>query len=153
VKQRVIACGQPAAGDDGVGFAVLEALEQQPLPEGVELCRARDTVALMPQLEGVDRVLVIDAAIGLTAGSVRVLDPEQLDLSATPRGASSHGIGVRQAIELSRALHAERMASRIAVLAVGIERPVRYSLELSPGVKNGVPNAAAVAWAWLMDAT
>jgi hydrogenase maturation protease len=149
MKQRVIACGQPAAGDDGVGFVVLGALERENLPAEVELCRARDTVALLPLLERAERILIVDAALGPEPGEMRVLDPCQVDASA-PSGVSSHGIGVRQAVELARALNPAEVAPEIAILAVGIARPTEYALGLSPRVARAVPSAVALALAWLL---
>jgi hydrogenase maturation protease len=148
MKQRVIACGQPAAGDDGVGFVVLSALEREDLPAEVELCRARDTVALLPLLERAERILIVDAALGLEPGEVRVLDSARVDASAA-NGVSSHGIGVRQAIDLARALSPSEVAPEIEILAVGIERPTAYTLALSPSVARAVPSAVAMALGWL----
>ena len=46
MRARVIGLGQAAAGDDGVGLAVLDALRARGVPADVELVRATEDVAL-----------------------------------------------------------------------------------------------------------
>ena len=46
-RARVIALGQAAAGDDGVGFAILEEIRRRGVPAGVELTSAPDPTALL----------------------------------------------------------------------------------------------------------
>ncbi len=66
MRARVIALGQPAAGDDGVGLAVLEALRARNI-EGVELCAVAEATAMIPLLEITTPVIVVDAAVGAEA--------------------------------------------------------------------------------------
>ena len=50
-RARIIALGQAAAGDDGVGLAVLERLRAEGVPPDVELVRAPEDFALVHLLE------------------------------------------------------------------------------------------------------
>jgi hydrogenase maturation protease len=148
VKARVVGCGQAVAGDDGVGLAVLAALAKERLPAGVQLCSATDGAALLPLLVGADRVIVVDAAVGLARGHIERLGPENIDRTP-PNGASSHGIGVRQAIDLCRVLYPDSACADVRVIAIGIDQPERYTLELSPEVASAIPQALLAVRAWL----
>ncbi|OFX19399.1 MAG: hypothetical protein A2V77_04080 [Anaeromyxobacter sp. RBG_16_69_14] len=138
---RIIALGQPAAGDDGVGLAVLERLRAS-VPGGVELCVAADATDLLWLLATPDPVVLVDGLLGEPAGEVCEMAPEALDARST---VSSHGLGVGEAIATARALYPESMAPRISVVGVAIGRPSSYRKGLSPGVAAAVDGAAALA--------
>jgi hydrogenase maturation protease len=136
----VIALGQSAAGDDGVGLAVLEALRARGVPEGVELVRAAEDSALVALLETSAPVVLVDAVLGSPPGEVVELAPEEL----APRGlrpVSTHGLGVAQALALARALAPGRIAPLVRIVAVTIAQPVEYAWELSPAVAAAAPRA------------
>ena len=139
-RARIIALGQGAAGDDGVGLAVLEWLRARPVPAGVELVRAAEDVALVGLLETRAPVVLIDAVLGTPAGQVLALAPEEL--AAGPALAvSTHGMGIATAIELARVLAPAGVSPSIRVVGVTIARPRRYEQRLSPAVAAAVPRA------------
>ncbi len=138
---RVIGIGQASAGDDGVGYQVLDALERSPLPHGTELVRIHDASALVDLVLTDSAVIVVDAVLDpQRAGAVRSLDAQALDASS-PGSVSTHGLGVVQALELARVLHADRIANNIRFVTVAIAAPRGYSHELSAGVAAAVPEA------------
>ena len=139
---RVIACGQAAAGDDAVGFAVLDALAQEALPGAPELHRALDATALVPLLEGVRRVVIVDAALGLEPGTVRVCSPREI-LELGSGRVSSHGLGVGQVIELAQTLDPAGACRDVRIVAVGIHPPTGYAFALSAEASAAVPRAVA----------
>ncbi len=137
----VIGVGQPAAGDDGVGVAVLDALFATGVPPGVALVRAADPAALVDLLAVDVPVVLVDALANGTPGDVVDLAPADLAARATA-ACSTHGLDVTGAIALADVLHPdERRAVRI--VAIGIERPVRHGTVLSPAVAAAVPRAVA----------
>src|SRR3990172_10144127 len=140
---RIIALGQPAAGDDGVGLAVLERLRAA-VTGGVELCVAAAATDLLPLLPTPAPVVLVAARRGEPAGEVREVAPEALD-ARSPSAVSSHGLGVGETIATARALYPETIAPRISVVAVAIGRPSSYREGLSPGVAAAVDGAAALA--------
>ncbi len=142
-RVRIIGLGQPVAGDDGVGVAVIEALGADALPGDVELITARDASELVDLLEGCERAVVVDAAVGGgPPGSVRVLEPSALAaLSYSP--VSSHGLGVAETLELVRVL-SPGAASHVRVVAISIDAPRRYAGELSAPVQAAVCRARDV---------
>jgi hydrogenase maturation protease len=139
---RVIAIGQGAAGDDGVGFAVLDRLRADGVPADVELRRAEEDAALVTLLATPHPVVIVDAVLGSPPGRVVDLDPAQLAAAGLPP-VSTHGLGVAQAIALARVLAPEDVAPSIRIVGVTIERPQRYAQTLSAPVAAAVAPAAA----------
>ena len=139
---RVIGIGQAAAGDDAVGFHVIASLKDRTLRSGVELHAARDPMALLDLVDGVDSVIVVDALVGPPAGSIEVLDLEAIS-TEPPGGFSSHGIGVGQVIALAREV-LSKPPREVKFVGVGIVPPRRYSNELTPPIRAAVARAAEV---------
>lgn len=138
---RVVGVGQRAAGDDGVGLAVLEELARRSLPAGTALVPLADPMDLVSLLESEEPVVLVDSVLASPSGVVVELGPHELsDRAAQP--ASSHGMGVAQAIELARTLSPRGGATNVRVVAVTIARPDRYRVGLSPEVAAAVPKAA-----------
>jgi hydrogenase maturation protease len=139
---RVIGIGQRVAGDDGVGHAVVDALAASALPDDAELLHARDASELVELLQCAAPVVVVDAVVGAGApGQVHVLDEQALS-SAPLSGVSTHGMSVRQALELARLLHPAETSKEVCFVAVSIEAPRRYIEQLSPPVAEAVPCAS-----------
>jgi hydrogenase maturation protease len=140
---RVIGNGQRAAGDDGVGPAVVRHLRDAGVPEDIELIEAAEPSAIIPLLSDVDTVVLVDAAVEAgPPGSILRLTPDSLQSSGF-RSLSSHGFGVAQAIEMARALSPDSIAATIVLVAISIEPPKTPGDGLSPGVASAVPRAAA----------
>ncbi len=140
-RTLVVSVGQRAAGDDGVGIAVLDELGRRDVPEGTELLHLVDPTDLVTLLERGERVVLVDAVLGSPPGVVVELEPEELSARAS-HPASSHGLGAAQAIRLARALSSDDAAPHLRVVAVSIARPNRYRVGLSPEVSAAVPAAA-----------
>lgn len=102
---RVIGLGNPDRGDDGIGARVARALDGR-LPDDVMLqtCRG-DVLTLIDDWDGLDALVCIDAAEPMgRPGRVHRFD---LASDTLPRGlsfASSHAMGLAEAIALARAL-------------------------------------------------
>ena len=142
MRARVIGLGQSAAGDDGVGLVVLERLREQGLPPGVELRQAAEASAVLPLLETDVPVVLVDAVLGAPAGEVLELALEALD-SGGLMSVSTHGLGLRQVVELARLLSPGSVSPSIRLVAVTIARPRRYRQGLSPEVAAAAVRAAA----------
>ncbi|MDI3285610.1 hydrogenase maturation protease [Polyangium sp. 15x6] len=137
----MIGIGQRAAGDDGVGPAVLDALRAQGTGEGVDLCEVPEPSALLPLLEGARRVILVDAALGGGgAGTVHVLAEEALD-ARDIAPISTHGLTVGQVLGLARALAPDKVCRDISIVAISVERPACLAYGLSPEALAAVPRA------------
>jgi len=137
---RVIGIGQRAAGDDGAGLAVLDALRRAELPAEVECLAVAEPSAMLPLLCTQGRVIIVDAVVASTAGDLLELAAHQVGAAALC-SLSSHGLSVPQAIELARATEPSRICADIRILGITIARPLRLGEGLSPAVEAAVQRA------------
>lgn len=97
----VIGVGNPWRGDDGIGHAVVHAL--QDTPGLTTATTSGEPAELMDLWRGYEHVILVDAIVtGAAPGTLHRLDARE----PLPRGArySSHGIGLAEAVELARSL-------------------------------------------------
>jgi hydrogenase maturation protease len=104
-RRLLIGIGNPDRGDDGVGRFVGQRLRGQ-LPADIHLEEQDgDAAALIELLSAADSVWLIDAAVsGAPAGTIQRTDCTTADVLPAKSGASSHGLGVAEAIALTRLL-------------------------------------------------
>jgi len=138
----VIGLGQPAAGDDGVGIAVVVRLRVEGDLEGVCYETVDEPSALVERLQTGVPVILVDAVVGAgKAGDVVVLGVD--DLAGDLRPLSTHGISVSQAVSLARALAPESVSPMIRVVGIVIDRADVGDGALSPPIAAAVPAACA----------
>jgi len=128
----IIGCGNRQRGDDAAGILVAEKLSAL----GVEalLCSG-DAAELMAAWSACNDVIVVDAVLtGASPGAVHVWDGRHPPLS-TPATASTHGLGVGEAIALAQAM--DRLPSRLRIY--GIEgKNFGVGSQLSPEVQRAI---------------
>jgi hydrogenase maturation protease len=149
-RRLVIAVGNPLRRDDGAGAAVLECLRAR-VPTGVELVGAGgEPSELMDAWDGAAQAVVVDAVrTGAEPGSLHRFDASAQPLPARTGSASTHGLGLAEALELGRALG--RLPQRVVV--VGIEAGDEgQGAGLSEPVAAAVEGAAALVLEELGDA-
>jgi hydrogenase maturation protease len=105
---RIIGCGNFHRGDDAAGLLVarrLHALGVETL--GVEIIeQSGETFSLMDYWAGVEQVILVDAtAPNGTPGQVRVWNANAGRLPEANFPCSAHAFGVREAVELARAMN------------------------------------------------
>ena len=132
MRIRVIGIGTDF-GDDAAGLLVVQELAAGPgLPPGVEALPCSRPALLLDMLDGVDGAVLVDATrSGRPPGTVH--EPVADDLHEA-RPVSSHGLGVREALALARALGLA--PKRIAIIGIeagstsgdSLSRPVRAAL-------------------------
>ena len=101
----IIGVGNPDRGDDGIGRSVVERLRGQ-VSDGIEI-KALDgeVTALLDCLERADSAYLIDAvSSGAEPGTVHRFDVGAEPLPSLSFAASTHGLGLAEAIELARAM-------------------------------------------------
>ncbi|MGD9656844.1 MAG: hydrogenase maturation protease [Methylocystis sp.] len=105
-RRRIIALcvGNPQRGDDAVGRAVARALRAS--RRDVEIIEEEgEATRLLARLEGADAAFIVDACrSGAAPGVIRRFDIGKGPLPQTAFGASTHGFGLVEALELARAL-------------------------------------------------
>ncbi len=104
----VIGVGNPDRGDDGIGALVARRIGACALPGVAVLVRSGDVLGLIEDWAGQDAVVLVDAAMPngrLPApGRVHRIDLLKENLPADLSLASTHMLGVAEAVGLARAL-------------------------------------------------
>ena len=138
----VIGIGNRFRRDDSVGLLALDAVRPR-LPSCVEVVESNgDAVALVSTWEDADLVVLIDAVVsGGKPGTIYRFDGAHRLPARFFRAASSHVLGLAEALELARAL--DRLPPRVMV--VGIEAgDVSIGEGLSEEAAAAMPHAADV---------
>jgi hydrogenase maturation protease len=101
----VVGVGNALRGDDAAGLEVARLLDGT-LPDGVRLVECEgEPVSIISAWEGCDSAYVVDAtASGREPGTVRRLSAHDGPLPPELQRASTHLLGVAEAVELARAL-------------------------------------------------
>lgn len=137
-RPKVIAIGNDLYGDDGVGNAVLNVLEQIPEMKDIELIDgATDALGLIDHFSGTDHVIIVDAAqMGENPGTVKVFDKEEVKLKIKMDNLSVHGISLAETFEIAQAV--DSLPKKITI--IGIEpKNIGISQELSDVVIQSIP--------------
>ena len=138
----VLCLGNALRRDDAVALRVADALERAPPPEGAAVRRsAASGLYLLDEMEGFDRVVVVDAVRTGAHPPGAVLSFPLEDLHA-PEGPSPHSIGLPSALARARAAGAP-VPSRIHVVAVEVVDMATVGEGLTPEVAAAVAPAAA----------
>jgi hydrogenase maturation protease len=143
----VIGLGNPILGDDGVGWRVIEALEDR-LAADADSRRAVGSVefdrvavgglSLMERLVGYDRVVLVDAILGSAVlGTVTVGSLQDTPCRLAGHLDSAHDMPLTEALTAGRTLGAQ-LPDDILVVGVAVRRVDRFDDRLS------APVAAAV---------
>lgn len=132
----VICVGNPYRGDDGVGLAVLDALADADVA-AVEA--TGEPAGLIGLWSGQERVVLVDAmSAGADPGTVHELICRDGSWTAPPpsSSASTHGLGVAEAVELAKALDSLPRELRLIGVEVG---DCSHGTGLSESVAAAVP--------------
>jgi len=102
----VIGIGNELLGDDGVGILVARAIEQRHLPGVRVLEHSGEGASLMEAWSGVQTVIIVDAVIsGSPPGTIHRFDAARAPLPQNAFQYSTHAFGLREAVEVARALN------------------------------------------------
>jgi hydrogenase maturation protease len=115
MRWLVLGLGNPLAGADGFGPAVIERVRDAGAPDGVELIDAHtDLLAHLHRFAEADEVMLVDAVLD-ERGGVALVDEEEFSRwDDTSRGA--HQVSPLAAVKLFRRLH-PAAAARIRLVA------------------------------------
>ena len=140
----MIGVGSVDRGDDAAGrLAAQQIMANHPNARFRTKELRGEAMELMDAWAGADTVILIDAmAMGLTPGSVRRFDASTQALPAEMARASTHDIGVCEAIELARAMGI--LPRRVILYGIEIAR-LTHGGEPCDQVKAGIWEAADAA--------
>jgi hydrogenase maturation protease len=133
----VLCLGNPLRRDDAVALRVADLLRAKP-PDGAEVrTSAKAGLYLLDDMEGFDRVVVVDAIrTGASApGTVFSLPLEDL---RAPEGPSPHAIGLPSALARARAAGAP-VPSRVHLVAIEAKELDEVGEGLTPEVERAIP--------------
>ncbi|MGJ0535602.1 MAG: hydrogenase maturation protease [Methylocystis sp.] len=100
----VLCIGNPDRGDDAAGRAVARALRAL-LADSEIIEEEGEATRVLARLDGADAAYIVDACVcGAEPGEVRRFDASAGPLPRAAFGASTHGFGLVEALELARAL-------------------------------------------------
>lgn len=148
VRAVVIGVGNCYRRDDGIGPAAAAEIERQHLPGvRVVICDG-EPAGLLEAWAGLDLAIVVDAVrcMPATPGRVHRWPDGQLERGWT---ASSHGLGVPDALDLGRAL--DRCPRQVVLFAVEAA-DLRPGTGLSRAVATSLPDVVAAIVAELRGA-
>lgn len=130
---RILCCGNRDRGDDAAGVLVAERLREMGVSAEVH---DGDPLAILDSWNPSDDVIVVDAMVtGAAAGSVQVWGIP-LPANVSGAAASTHGLGVTEAIRLAYILG--RLPRQLRVYGIegktfqpgaGISREVQQAVE------------------------
>jgi hydrogenase maturation protease len=131
----VIGLGNPLMGDDGVGLAALERLQDDwQLDDDVKLVDGGTWgLSLLPMIEDAERLVLVDAiAAHATPGEIIELTRDRLPIYLS-RKLSPHQVDMRDALAVAE------LRGRLPndIVAIGVQpAAVALGTELSPVVAN-----------------
>jgi hydrogenase maturation protease len=113
----VIGVGNALRGDDAAGLAVARHVRAA-APAGITVLEhGGEPASLLELWRDAHAAVVVDAIdSGVAPGTVRRIDARRAPLPVALGSASTHGIGVAEAIELGRAL--DRLPDRLVLFCV-----------------------------------
>jgi hydrogenase maturation protease len=103
----VLGLGNALRGDDGLGPAVIEWLDRQALPPGVETIDGGTSgLDIVSLLMGRERAIIVDAAnVGRASGQWVRFTPDAAYLQDNDTTLSLHSAGLAEALALGAALN------------------------------------------------
>lgn len=136
----IIGVGNSLRSDDGVGPVVIAHLATRIEDSVILLEHQSDGISLMERWQDADTVIVVDAASSeAPCGTIHRFDVAESEL---PRGffhASTHELGVAEAVEMARLLR--RLPQRLIVYAIEGEN-FAAGTDMTPAVANAVESVA-----------
>jgi hydrogenase maturation protease len=134
----VIGVGNPYRRDDGVGPLVAEEVDRR---GGHAVVSDGEPSGLLLTWEQAELVVIVDAVLCEPSTPGRIHQTTVDGLPEVHAAASSHGLGIPDAVALATALN--RMPQRLVVLAVEAA-DVGFGVGLSPAVAAAIPEALAL---------
>jgi len=137
-KIVVLGIGNLLLKDEGVGIHLLNQLEHDPLPPGVELVDGgTSTLDILPILKDAQKVIVIDAMkAGGEPGSIYRCHPQDL-VPSQESSISLHHIDFLQALKMAKQM-GDDLEDRTIIF--GVEPfQIEWEMDLSPVVQGKIP--------------
>jgi len=133
-KAIVIGIGNPNLKDDGIGFKVVENLDF-PIDK---LCFLNTDLKILQKILGYEFAIIIDGIkTGAPPGTIIEVDP--LNTWQDVYASGTHSMSLFEVIRIGYTVFPEEMPKEIKVIGIEVEDISEFSNELSPSVKNAIP--------------
>ncbi len=141
MKSLILGIGNPIIGDDGVGFRVIEALQDDP-PQGDVTLTASDVsgLAILDQITDFDQVVIVDAIQTVNGKPGELYRLKVDDFRVTKHTISPHDVDLPTALEMGKLLKL-KLPQKISIVAIEIPDANEFSTELTPPIAAAVPAA------------
>jgi hydrogenase maturation protease len=136
-RKLILGVGNPFRRDDGIGPAVIQALQDAGKLQNVDLLDGgTDGFNLLDDIKGYDEVLVVDAVdMGMSPGSIRLFSPAEAKMTIQADALSTHGFGLAEVIALMETLD---INTELTLLGVQV-KDIAFGEEMSPEVSEKIP--------------
>ena len=152
MKTLIVGLGNPILSDDGIGIRVAQAVQAQVTDPEVNFLEASlGGLALAEQMEGYDRVILIDA-IQTRGGKPGAVYGLTLDDIPTYNADGAHDVSLATALELFRR-QGGKTPCEVAIVAVEAVNMLVFGEMLTPEVQAAIPAAVQVVLAELYNRT
>ncbi len=147
MKTIVIGLGNPILGDDGVGWRILERVQQQKdFPSGTDVdYLSLGGISLMERLIGYERAILIDSAVSHEepVGTISCFSLDNLPDRSLGHTASAHDTTLQNALKIGQDLGVT-LPKEITVLTIEAQNVYDFSEQLTPEVANAIPQAVQI---------
>ncbi|WP_406661601.1 hydrogenase maturation protease [Methanolobus sp. ZRKC3] len=143
---RILGCGNPLVGDDGIGIHVIERLKEMSyeMPDNVELIDAGVCgLDMLNLLEGADTIIIVDAVKGAgDIGSVHLFGMDEIKGATSQGGFTIHETCLADVLCIAE--HIQKMPEKLMVIGVEIDKAEEISLCLSNKVQASLDEVVAL---------
>lgn len=132
----ILGVGNLILKDEGIGIHVINRLEKEELPLGVDLLDGgTGGIFLIGTLQQYKHLILIDATLdSRPAGTIRHLKPKYSH--DYPLLLSAHEIGLKEMID---AMILQEQIPEIDLLAISVQEVREIGMQLSPKVEDAIP--------------
>jgi len=140
MRTAIVGVGNGLMRDEGDGVHVARTLADAELPEGVLVIDAGTDPDVAFDLDGFDRVIVVDAALGGEAPGTVYRFGDEAELDAAGGRRTCHDVGLLETLRACR-----RPEEDLKVVVIGVEpEKIDWGLDLSPVVRRSVPRVVEI---------
>jgi hydrogenase maturation protease len=142
MKTLVLGIGNPILGDDGIGFHVAQELAKLIKDDAVDVKDASTSgLILLDIIRGYEKVIIVDAIKTEEGepGEIYRLRPKDF-FRTVHLTTSIHDVNLPTVIELGNKLVPEEMPHEIVIFAIEVKEIETFTVEMTPQVKEAIPN-------------
>jgi len=132
----VIGIGSRLRGDDAIGPLLIDALKERGIPDLELVDAGSDALGILEYVQDRERVLIVDAcAMGLSPGSVEIIQASRIKDVLQDDPMSLHGLGLAEAIQMGTSL--QMLPENLKIIGIEPES-IQFNGSLSAPVKRAL---------------